>query len=129
VIEQARANLLILHAEISLDAAPLSVEYDSATFSYVGCSATGDGASRIQMLATLLRKLGCDEAFPTLAGFLDHQDFFVRWHVMRELLGIDAGAALPHLKRMAARDPHADVRRAARTVLDRLEAPKPRKAA
>ena len=129
VIEQARANLLVLQAEINLDAAPLSVEYDSATFSYVGCSATRDGASRIQMITTLLRKLGCDAAFPTLAGFLDHPDFFVRWHVMRELLGIDAEAALPHLKRMAARDPHDDVRRAARSVLDRLQAPKPRKAA
>jgi HEAT repeat protein len=48
---------------------------------------------------------------------------------MRELLGIDAEAALPHLKRMAARDPHQDVRRAARSVLDRLQAPRPRKAA
>ncbi|MBV8775560.1 MAG: HEAT repeat domain-containing protein [Alphaproteobacteria bacterium] len=129
VIEHARANLLVLHAEISADAAPLSVEYDSATLAYVGCSATGDGASRIQMLATLLRKLGRDAAFPTLVGFLDHPDFFVRWHVMRELLGMDAEAARPHLKRMAARDPHEDVRRAARTVLDRLEAPKARKAA
>jgi hypothetical protein len=129
VIEQARANLLVLQAEINLDAAPLSVEYDSTTFAYVGCSATRDGASRIQMITTLLRKLGCDAAFPTLAGFLDHPDFFVRWHVMRELLGIDAAAALPHLKRMAARDPHGDVRRAARSVLDRLQAPRPRKAA
>jgi hypothetical protein len=129
VIEQARANLLVLQAEINLDAAPLSVEYDSATFAYVGCSATRDGASRIQMITTLLRKFGCDAAFPTLAGFLDHPDFFVRWHVMRELLGIDAAAALPHLKRMAARDPHGDVRRAARSVLDRLQAPRPRKAA
>jgi hypothetical protein len=129
VIEQASANLLVLQAEINLDAAPLSVEYDSETFGYVGCSATRDGASRIQMIATLLRKLGCDAAFPTLAGFLDHPDFFVRWHVMRELLGMDAEAALPHLKRMAARDPHRDVRRAARSVLDRLQAPSSRKAA
>jgi hypothetical protein len=30
---------------------------------------------------------------------------------------------------MAARDPHEDVRRAARSVLDRLQAPKTRKAA
>lgn len=129
VIEQARANILVLQAEITLDAAPLSVEYDSATFSYVGCSATRDGASRIQMITTLLRKLDCDAAFPTIAGFLDHPDFFVRWHVMRELLGIDAEAALPHLKRMAARDPHKDVRRAARSVLDRMQAPKSRQAA
>ena len=123
VIERARANLLVLQAEISLDAAPLSVEYDSATHAYVGCSATSDGASRIQMLATLLRKLGSDQAFPAIAAFVDHQDFFVRWHVMRELLGIDAEAALPRLKRMAAHDSHEDVRRAARVVLDRLQAP------
>jgi hypothetical protein len=129
VIEAARGNLLILQAEINLDAAPLSVEYDSATLSYVGCSATRDGASRIQMITTLLRKLGCDAAFPAIADFLDHPDFFVRWHVMRELLGIDAEAALPHLKRMAARDRHADVRRAARSVLDDLQAAKHRKAA
>jgi hypothetical protein len=129
VIEAARANLLILQAEVTLEAAPLSVEYDSATCAYVGCSATRDGASRIQMLATLLRKLGGEGAFPALAGFLDHPDFFVRWHVMRELLGIDAEAALPQLKRMAARDPHDEVRRAARAVLDRVQAPKTRKAA
>ena len=56
-----------------------------------------------------------------IAAFLDHPSFFVRWHVMRELLGLDAAAALPQLKRMAARDPHPEARRAARTVLDRLE--------
>ena len=129
VIEQARANLLVLQAEISLDAAPLGVEYDSRSLAYVGCSAVRDGASRIQMISTLLRKLGAAEAAPVLAGFLDHPDFFVRWHVMRELLGLDAEAALPHLKRMAARDPHEDVRRAARATLDRLQAPSARKAA
>ncbi|MEA3045447.1 MAG: hypothetical protein QOJ53_1906 [Sphingomonadales bacterium] len=129
LVEQARANLLVVQAEINLDQAPLSVEYDSATLAYVGCSANGDGASRIQMITTLLRKLGCAEAFEAVAGFIDHPDFFVRWHVMRELLGIDAQAALPHLRRMAARDPHPDARRAARSVLDRLDAPRPRKAA
>lgn len=129
VIERARANMLLLQAEITIDQAPVSVEYDSATLSYVGCSATGDGASRIQMITTLLRKLGAADAFEPVAAFLDHQDFFVRWHVMKELLGIDAEAALPHLRRMAARDPHSDARRAARTVLDRLESPRRRKAA
>jgi hypothetical protein len=129
VIEQARANLLVVQAEINLDQAPLSVEYDSAALTYIGCSANRDGASRIQMITTLLRKLGCAEAFEAVAGFIDHPDFFVRWHVMRELLGIDAETALPHLKRMAAHDPHPDARRAARSVLDRLDAPRPQKAA
>lgn len=130
VVEEAHSNLIILQATISLDRAPLSVEYDSASHTFVGCSATGDSASRIQMIATLLRKLGHDGAFDAVAPFLDHEDFFVRWHVMKELLGIDAEAALPHLKRMAARDPHTDVRKAARAVLDRFDtAPSSSKAA
>lgn len=129
VIEQARANMLLLQGSIMLDQAPVAVEYDSTTHAYVGCSATDDAASRIQLITTLLRKLDCAGAFPAIAAMLDHPDFFIRWHVMKELLGIDAAAALPHLKRMAARDPHPDTRRAARSVLDRLEAAAPRKAA
>lgn len=129
VIERAAADLLVVQAEVISDEAPLRVEYDSASGRYVGCSATGDGASRIQMITTLLRKLGCEAAFEPMAEFLDHPDFFVRWHVMRELLGIDALRALPHLKRMAARDPHPETRRVARNVLDRLESPQPRKEA
>lgn len=129
VIEHARANLVVLQAEITLDQAPLCVEYDSATRRFVGCSASDDSASRIQMITTLLRKLDCAAAVPAMAAFLDHPDFFVRWHVMKELLGLDLAAALPHLKRMAARDPHPEARRAARSVLDGLEAPGSRRAA
>ena len=121
VIEQARANLVILQATVKPGRAPVSVEYDSVSREYVGCSAADDSASRIQMITTLLRKLDCAAAFPAIAGFLGHPNFFVRWHVMRELLGLDALAALPHLKRMAATDPHRDTRRVARAVLDRLD--------
>ena len=127
IIEHARANLVVLQATVKPDQAPLSVEYDSRSFGYVGCSAADDSASRIQMISTLLRKLDCAAAFPAIAGFLDHPNFFVRWHVMRELLGLDAMAALPHLERMAAGDPHPETRRAARAVLDRF--PRRRKAA
>ncbi len=124
VIEKMRSSFVLLQASIAVDQAPLSVEYDSTTGAYVGCTATGDTSSRIQMITTLLRKLDHRPAFAAIAGFLDHPDFFVRWHAMKELLGLDAAAALPHLKRMAATDPHPEPRRAARAVLDRLEAPK-----
>jgi hypothetical protein len=120
VIEGLRDSMVLLQATIATGQAPLSVEYDSETGAYVGCSATGDTSSRIQMITTLLRKLDHQAAFPAIADFLGHADFFVRWHVMKELLGLDAEAALPHLKRMAASDPHPDPRRAARAVLDRL---------
>jgi hypothetical protein len=123
VIEAQRGSMVMLQATIAVDQAPLGVEYDSATGAYLGCSATGDTSSRIQMITTLLRKLDHQAAFPAIAAFLNHPDFFVRWHVMKELLGLDAEAALPHLKRMAATDPHPDPRRAARSVLDRIEAP------
>ncbi|MEA3012068.1 MAG: hypothetical protein QOD42_613 [Sphingomonadales bacterium] len=123
VVERLRGNMLILQAAITIEQAPVSVEYDSADGHFVGCSASDDTASRIQMVTTLLRKLDCGAALPAMTDLLDHPDFFVRWHVMKEMLGIDVRAALPHLKRMAATDPHPDPRRAARVVLDRLEAP------
>lgn len=121
IIDHAKSNLLILQATIKPDRAPLSVEYDFATRAYVGCSAADDSASRIQLITTLLRKLGHDAAFPTIAGFLNHPNFFMRWHVMKELLGLDAAAALPHLRKMAADDPHPETRRAAGSVLSRVE--------
>ncbi len=123
VVESMQGSFVLLQASVAVDQAPLSVEYDSVTGAYVGCTATGDSSSRIQMITTLLRKLDHQPAFEAIAGLLDHADFFVRWHAMKELLGLDAAAALPHLKRMAATDPHPDPRRAARAVLDRLEAP------
>jgi hypothetical protein len=121
VVEQAKSSLVLLQAEIMLDQSPVRIEFDSATGQYVGCSANDDGSSRIQMLTTLLRKLDAPQAFAAIADFLEHQDFFVRWHAMRELLGIDLEAALPHLRAMAARDAHAEPRRAARALLDRIE--------
>jgi hypothetical protein len=127
VIEHATSNLVVLQANLRAGQAPVSAEYDAASGAYLGCSATDDGASRIQMIATLVRKLGHPHAFEAIAAFLDHPSFFVRWHVMRELVGIDAVAALPHLKRMAARDPHPDPRAAARLVLDHIESALPRK--
>ena len=123
VVEHMQSSFVLLQASIAVEQAPLSVEYDSVTGGYVGCTATGDTSSRIQMISTLLRKLDHQAAFPAIAAFLDHPDFFVRWHVMKELLGLDVHAALPHLKRMAATDPHPEPRRAARAVLDRLDRP------
>lgn len=122
VIDHARANLLVLQAIIKTEQAPLAVEYDAATGAYLGCSATDDADTRIQMLATLIRKLGRDGAFDEVAAHLGHPRFFVRWHVMRELIGLDARAALPHLRRMATRDPHGDVRQAAGAALAQIAA-------
>jgi hypothetical protein len=123
IFEHAATNILMVQATVKRDHAPLRVDFDHGTHAYLGCRAADDSASRIQMIATLLGKLDCAAALPVLADFLDDPNFFVRWHVMREMLGLDAEAALPHLRKMALTDPHPETRRAARTVLDRLEYP------
>lgn len=125
VIEHANANIVLLQATVKPDQAPLSVEYDSASHRFVGCSAADDSASRIQMITTLLCRLDCTAAFPVIAAFLDNPNFFVRWHVMRELLGLDLAAAMPHLERMAAQDPHHETRRVAGEVLESIAAGRP----
>jgi HEAT repeat protein len=81
------------------------------------------------MITTLLRKLGATSAVPAIAAFVDHPNFFVRWHVMRDLIGLDPIAALPHLTHMAAGDPHPETREAARRTLVRLREATMRKAA
>lgn len=129
IIERAAANFVVLQANLKTGQAPVSAEYDAHSRRFIGCSAVDEGDCRIQMMATLVRTLGHADALVAIAPFIDHPNFFVRWHAMKELLGIDVQATLPHLKRMAAEDPHPDVQAAARQVLDRIAQPQARKAA
>ena len=130
VFEHVASNFVVAQANVKTGQAPVSVEYDRESCRFIGCSAVDEGDCRIQMVATLARTLGHEDAFGAISGFLEHPSFFVRWHAMKELLGIDVAAAWPHLKRMAIRDPHLEPRAAARMVLDRIAAAAaPRKAA
>lgn len=117
-IEHARADIVNLQAVIRVDAAPLSIEYDSRTHEFVGASSTDEAASRIQMMVTLLRLMERDDALPLFEELLQNRHFYTRWHVMREFLAMDAEAALPYLRQMAEADPHADVRAAARQTIE-----------
>jgi HEAT repeat protein len=70
------------------------------------------------MMASLLRVMDRADAVPVLREMLASPHFYTRWHIMRELLALDAEAAYPDLKRLAAQDPHPEVRAAARQTLD-----------
>lgn len=120
VVERATADLVVLQAEILVDPAPLLVEYDADTRQPVSVCSTDDGASRTQMLLSFLRCLGKAHAGDVAGSVTDSPHFFVRWHAMRELLAMDIAFALPHLRAMAAADPHAEVRRTAAGVLAML---------
>jgi hypothetical protein len=92
-------------------------EYDPATGRLVRVAASGRATSFRQMGLALLRAFGRRDAVPQFVAALDDPDFAMRWQVMRELTALDPVAALPHLARLAATDPHPEVRAAAAATL------------
>jgi hypothetical protein len=120
VIDHATRDIVYLQAVIRGGAAPVTAEYDAATLGFIGASSTDEAASRIQMMASLLRAMEREDALPLLEAALADAQFHTRWHLMREMLAMDATFALPPLRRMAASDPNPDVRAAAADVLARF---------
>jgi hypothetical protein len=125
VVEHATSDIVYLQATIQAGAAPLTVEYDSETLNFVNASSTDESSSRVQMMASLLREMDREDAVPILREFLKTPHFYTRWHIMRELLALDAEAVLPDLRRMTAADPHPEVRAAASRTLDLFFADEP----
>lgn len=125
IVEEAERDIAYVAAETSLGAGPLSVEYDWKTRRFIGASSTDEASSRTQMMLTLLRTMERRDAVPLFREMLRSEHFYARWQTMREFLALDAGAALPHLREMAADDPHCEVRGVAAQTLDRLFAEEP----
>jgi hypothetical protein len=117
VIDHASSDLVYLQAVASAGRAPLTVEYDSDSFEFVGASSTDEVSSRTQMMLALLRTMERHDAVPLMIAMLDNPNFYARWQAMRELLALDAQAAIPHLRNFAAADPHPEVRAAAAATL------------
>ena len=118
IIDHATSDMIFFQALVRVNAAPVATEYDSKSLAFIGASSTDEASSRVQMMVTLLRTMEREDAVPLIVEALDSPYFYERWHIMRELLALDAEAALPHLRRMAAGDPHPEVRAAARQTLD-----------
>lgn len=118
IIEHATSDMLYFQAMVRPGAAPLAAEYDSKTLEFIGASSTDEASSRVQMMVSLLRTMEREDALPLIVESLASPHFYTRWHIMRELLAMDADAALPHLRRMAQGDPHPEVRATARQTLD-----------
>lgn len=116
----------VLLLEIAVQpAAPLPTRtYDIASGRLVRASASRRDSSVRQMALALLRSFGRTDAAPLFAAETQAQDFAARWAAMREFVALDPAAAHPHLARMAAADPHPEIRRAAAATLA-LYAPLP----
>ena len=117
VIEHLTSDMLCLQATVQIKGAPLAIDYDSSSLRYLGATSTDEASSRTQMMVTLLRLMDRADAMPVIAQALESPHFYTRWHVMREMLALDSEAALPSLRRMAAADPHPEVRFAAMQAL------------
>ncbi|MGQ0659997.1 HEAT repeat domain-containing protein [Sphingosinicella sp.] len=117
VIEHACADMVYLQAMVRTGGAPVTAEYSRETLGFLSASSTDEVSSRIQMMVSLLRAMDREDALPLMEKELESPRFYTRWHVMREMLALDAEAALPALKRMAAGDPHPEVRAAAASTL------------
>jgi hypothetical protein len=117
VIEHAERDMVYFQAMVRTGGAPVTAEYDRETLQFIGASSTDEPSSRIQMMVSLLRAMDREDALPLMERELESPRFYTRWHVMREMLALDAQAALPALKRLAAGDPHPEVRAAAAQTL------------
>lgn len=117
VIEHATSDIVYFQALVQPGAAPLAAEYDSKTLAFIGATSSDEASSRIQMMVSLLRTMERDDALPLILEALESPHFYTRWHIMRELLAMDADTALPPLRRMAASDPHPEVRAVAGQTL------------
>ncbi len=117
IIEHAESDMLYFQALVRSGGAPLATEYDSQSLSCISASSTDEAASRVQMMVSLMRTMEREDAVPLIVEAMNSPHFYTRWHLMRELLAMDADAAYPHLRRMAESDPHPEVRATAAQTL------------
>ena len=111
------ADMLMLELAVQPPSRLPNRAYEAASGRLAHVSASRRDSSFRGMALTLLRTLGRTDAAPLFAAESESEDFAARWSAMRELVALDPAIAQPHLVRMAAGDPHPEVRRAAAATL------------
>ena len=101
VIEHAREDMVYFQAMVRHDAGPWRPEYEPREPRFIGATSTNEASSRTPNDVSLLRAMEREDALPLMAGGSLKVALQTRWHVMREMLALDAGAALPALRPIA----------------------------
>ena len=99
-----------------------AAEYDAETGEVLRVRQAQSHEGRTQMIVSLLRSLGRDDAIPIIADQIDSWPPHLRWHGVREALAIDSRAGITMLSAMAAEDPDAGLRSLAARTCDDLVA-------
>lgn len=84
-------------------------------------TASEGAAARAAMLVAMLDALRIEHAGAAYAAAATHPAFFVRWQAMRAWCARNPADAAPRLRRMAAADPHPEVRAAAAEAARRID--------
>lgn len=114
------AHALVLQVQMHSGGLPMALEFDADTRRLVGASSPSQEPTRLQMLATAMRMFERQDATEQMERLLEHPSHYVRWHAMREFLGLSPQLAWPHLLRMRDEDPQPAVRRAAMRTVEHL---------
>ncbi|GAA0745965.1 HEAT repeat domain-containing protein [Sphingomonas sp. ABOLD] len=114
------AHALVLQVQMYRHGLPMALEFDVDSRSLVGAASSAQEPTRLQMLATAMRLFGRQDAGEQMERLVAHPSHYVRWHAMREYLGLNLERAWPLLERMCAEDPHPAVRRAAQKTIHHL---------
>jgi hypothetical protein len=120
---KAGSSALCLQVQMHQGGAPMSLQFDIDTLKLIGASSPSQEPTRLQMLATAMRMFGRTDAMEEMESLLSHPSHYVRWHAMRECIGIDAAWAHPRLIQMSEQDPQPAVRRAASATLKQFFPP------
>lgn len=121
IVEHTGGDTVLLQATIYTGATPTLCEYDVDTLALGGTGAALDGASRAQLLATLLAELGHDDP-AAFAVASRRPEPFARWYVMRQWAAYWPESARPRLVEMATEDPDAELRGLAGSTLALIDA-------
>lgn len=120
----ASGDVLLLDLSVR-PPSPLPVRaHDIASGRLIHVAASRRDSSFRQMALALLRAMERRTAAPLFLTATHTEDFAARWAAMRDLVALDPAAAHPRLVRMAADDPHPEVRAAAAATLALYAAPK-----
>jgi hypothetical protein len=113
---------LFMYTQMNFGSVPLDLSLYTDDGAIATVSASDALCTGMQMQSTLLRLMGRVDAYDAIAELLNDKHHFVRWHAMRELLGLDQERAWPTLVEMAENDRQPSVRRAAAATLNMLGA-------
>ena len=117
MLADAHGDVTTLTATIAYAPAPMMREFAIADGALVRVATLDRAESRTEILLTLLRLSGRNDAGDRFDDASRSASFHLRWAAMREWLALDLAAALPRLRAMAESDPHDEVRAAAKVTL------------